>query len=89
MNQRISSFIFDSYDGPSYNINMKVTALLPDELVNEVQRLSQGKNITESLKIALNDWIKIQQLRILNSKVKNSPLVFEYTADQIRSANRR
>ena len=68
---------------------MKVTALLPDELVNEVQELSRGKNITESLKIALNDWIKIQHLRSLNLEIKNNPISFEYSAEELRTKNQQ
>jgi len=68
---------------------MKVTALLPDHLIEEVKRLSHGKNITESLKIALNDWIKIRRLKQLNLHIQDNPLDFEYSADQIRSVNRQ
>ena len=67
---------------------MKVTALLADDLISEVQKLSQGKNITDSVKIALNDWVKIQHLKKLNAKVKNNPISFAYSANQIRSINR-
>lgn len=42
---------------------MKVTALIPDELVQEVRELTQGKNITESLTIALNQWVHNQKLK--------------------------
>lgn len=35
---------------------MKVTALIPDELIEKVKAKSGGKNITESLIIALNEW---------------------------------
>ncbi len=44
---------------------MKVTALINDDLVNNVVKLSNGKNITESLLIALEDYVyrkKIEQL---------------------------
>ncbi len=53
--------IFALYDRLSYNLMMKVTALIPDELVNEVKYLTQGKNITESLTIALNEWVENQK----------------------------
>jgi hypothetical protein len=67
---------------------MKVTAILPDKLVSDVQQLSHGKNITESLKIALDEWIKIQNLKKLNKLIKNQPLKFKYTAGQLRDSNR-
>lgn len=37
-----------------YLMKVKVTALIPDELVDEVNAQAQGKNLTESLVIALN-----------------------------------
>ena len=67
---------------------MKVTAILPDDLIDEVKSLSHGKNITDSLKIALNEWVKIQSLKKLNNEVVSNPLIFEYTAEEIRSINR-
>ena len=42
---------------------MKVTALIPDDLVNEVKEVASGKNLTESLIIALRDWLNIQKLK--------------------------
>jgi hypothetical protein len=42
---------------------MKVTALIPDELVEEVKHLTQGKNITDSLTIALNEWVESQKTK--------------------------
>lgn len=42
---------------------MKVTALIPDELVEEVKHLTQGKNITDSLIIALNEWVESQKTK--------------------------
>ena len=42
---------------------MKVTALLPEDMINDVKKFSRGKNITESLQIALSDYIQRQKLR--------------------------
>jgi len=42
---------------------VKVTALIPDELVEEVKHLTQGKNITDSLIIALNEWVESQKTK--------------------------
>jgi hypothetical protein len=67
---------------------MKVTAILPDKLMSEIQQLSHGKNITESLKIALDEWIKIQNLKKLNKKIKNQPLKFDHSAEELRNINR-
>ncbi len=40
---------------------MKVTALIPDDIIKEVKDLSGGKNITESLIIALNECISLKR----------------------------
>ncbi|HPH46078.1 MAG TPA: DUF2191 domain-containing protein [Chryseolinea sp.] len=69
---------------------MKITALLPDEIVNEVKKLSGGKNITESILIALQDYIAHQKIRKSIQKVKDKPLQFrdDFTAEKVRSLNR-
>lgn len=69
---------------------MKVTALLPDDIVQEVKKLSGGKNITESILIALQDYIARQKIRKSIQKVKEKPLQFKdgFTAEKIRSLNR-
>ena len=70
---------------------MKVTALIPDDLVSEVRELTAGKNITESLIIALKEWIALQKIRQTCDRVKARPLTFRdnFNADQVRALNRR
>ena len=41
---------------------MKVTALIPDELIEEVKKLTGGSTITESIIIALEDFASRQRL---------------------------
>jgi hypothetical protein len=69
---------------------MKVTALLPDDIIQEVQKLSGGKNITESLLIALRDYIGRQRIRKAMQKVKEKPLSFRegFSAEKVRTLNR-
>jgi hypothetical protein len=69
---------------------MKVTAILPDDLINKIKHYSKGKNITESLIIALKDWIALQKIKELNKKIKKEPLKFkkDFSADKVRSINR-
>jgi hypothetical protein len=83
------------YDGISYlskliHEAMKVTALLPDDIIQEVKKLSGGKNITESILIALQDYIARQKIRKSIQKVKEKPLQFKdgFTAEKVRSLNR-
>ncbi|MDY6932950.1 MAG: DUF2191 domain-containing protein [Spirochaetota bacterium] len=68
---------------------MKVTALLPDKLIEDVKNYSKGKNITESLKIALEEWLSLQKLKELHCKIEKSPLKLDKTIYQkIRDINR-
>jgi hypothetical protein len=70
---------------------MKVTALIPDSLISEVKSLSHGKNITESLIKALNEWVALQKIKSLNTKIKNKPLKFVDGFDglSLRELNRK
>lgn len=80
---------FDAYDDLSYYEGMKVTAIIPDGLVNEVKYYSKGKNITDSMIIALKEWLSLKHLTDLNSQVLAQPLEFEANASSIREANRQ
>jgi hypothetical protein len=70
---------------------MKVTALLPDEMVEEVRKRSGAHNITESLKIALGEWLALQRIRDLNKITRKKPLQFQpgFSAAKARALNRR
>lgn len=81
----------DKYDGVYDDSVMKVTALIPDELVQDVKALSHGKNITEALVIALCEWRAAKQLQAMNRRVQSRPLQFrkDFSAEKIRKLNRR
>lgn len=68
-----------------------MTALLPDELVREVQEYTGGETITESLNLALGEWVRLAKLRRLNEKLNRRPLQFrtDFTAAQVRALNRK
>jgi hypothetical protein len=70
---------------------MKVTALIPDEIINDVKDLTHGKNITESLILALTEWVRMKKLKKLKDKIKATPLSFqtEFSADSVRALNRK
>lgn len=55
---------------------MRVTALIPDDLVADVQQLTQGKNITDALIKALSDWVALQRIKSLNEQISRNPLQF-------------
>ncbi len=69
---------------------MKVTALIDDKLVEEVRRISGGKNITESLVIALKFYISNQKVYQVMDELDKEPLQFneDYTAYKARKINR-
>ena len=70
---------------------MKITALVPEELIEDVKKYSGGRNITESLIIALSDYINRQRIKKSIQKIKKSPLEFinEFSAEHVRKQNRQ
>ena len=70
---------------------MKVTALIPDELVHEIKQYSGAKNITESFIIALNEWLALKKVKELNLQIQKQPLRFSlgFSSSRIREINRK
>lgn len=87
--ESVKIYDISSYICIKYKV-MKVTALLPDEIVEEVKKHSGGKNITESILIALQDYIARQRIKKVVQKVKEKPLMFQegFTAEKVRAQNR-
>ena len=69
---------------------MKVTALIPDEIIKETMKLTGGKNITESVIIALREYIASKKINYLIDEVEKEPFQFreDFTAYGIRKVNR-
>jgi hypothetical protein len=69
---------------------MKVTAIIPDALVTDVQRLARRKNLTESIVFALREWADLQRIRELNRKVEERPMQFRegFSVASTRKLNR-
>ncbi len=70
---------------------MKVTALIPDDLMREVRQISKGENTTQAIIIALSEWISVRKLRTLTQSIKKDPLKFcpGFSASKVRESNRR
>ncbi|MCP4314075.1 MAG: DUF2191 domain-containing protein [Bacteroidetes bacterium] len=70
---------------------MKVTAIIPDEIINDVRKYTEGKNITDSLIKALNDWLYAKRIENLNDRLSKNPVQFQdgFSAEQIRNLNNR
>ena len=69
---------------------MKVTAIIPDKLVDEVKELTQRQNITQSLITALQEWVDLRHIKELNRSIAQEPLEFQldFAARSIRELNR-
>ena len=71
---------FRKYDNLSYicrikNTIMKVTALINDELIEEVKAISGGKNITESLVTALKYYVYQNKIGYVIDEIEKEPMV--------------
>ena len=66
---------------------MKVTAIIPDDIINDVQEYTAGKNITDSLIKALSDWLYTKRIQKLNREVRKKPLRFAdgFSAETLRN----
>ena len=70
---------------------MKVTALIPDELIADIRQISGEKTLTDALILALGEWTALEKIKELNKKIAAQPLQFHegYSAESIRKLNRR
>lgn len=70
---------------------MKVTALIPDNIIDEVKQFAGGKNLTESLIVALEEWISLKKVKKLNSEIEHKPFEFSdnFSAYKVRVINRK
>jgi hypothetical protein len=66
---------------------MKVTAIIPDEIIDDVKKYTGGKNITESLIKALNDYLYRQRISHLSNELQQNPVRFrdDFAADENRN----
>lgn len=55
---------------------MKLTAIIPDDLLAQVEALALGSTKTESVITALREWVSIKQLSQISQKVRQKPLKF-------------
>jgi Lhr-like helicase len=66
---------------------MKVTAIIADELVNDVKAYTRSSTVTEAITIALKDWLDIHNIKELNKKIAKKPIYIN-NGQQIRKINR-
>jgi Lhr-like helicase len=66
---------------------MKVTAIIADDLVNNVKAHTRSSTVTEAITIALKDWLDIHNIKELNKKISQNPISVN-NGQQIREINR-
>ena len=66
---------------------MKVTAIIDDELVNNVKVYTRSSTVTEAITIALKDWLDIYNLKEMNKNIMESPIFID-NGQHIRETNR-
>jgi Lhr-like helicase len=66
---------------------MKVTAIIADDLVNNVKAYTRSSTVTEAITIALKDWLDIHNIKELNKQISQSPIYIN-NGQQIREINR-
>lgn len=66
---------------------MKVTAIIADDLINDVKAYTRSSTITEAITVALKDWVNIYNIKELNKKITQHPIHIK-NGQQIRKKNR-
>ncbi|WP_113925821.1 DUF2191 domain-containing protein [Cognataquiflexum aquatile] len=66
---------------------MKVTVILPNELIKEALEYTKAETITEALKMVLKGYISSQKLKNLSLSILQEPLEFNYSAKELRKKN--
>jgi len=66
---------------------MKVTAIIADDLVNNVKAYTRSSTVTEAITIALKDWLDIHNIKELNKHIAQNPLYID-NGRRIREVNR-
>jgi hypothetical protein len=67
---------------------MKVTAIIDDKMIEEAMKYSNASTITDALKVALKEFIRMRKLKDLGQMVKSNPMRFSHSAEEIRNINR-
>ena len=66
---------------------MKVTAIIADRLINDVKAYCRSSTITEAITVALKDWLELYNIKELNKKISQNPIIIT-NGNQVRELNR-
>jgi len=60
-------------------------------LIKDIKQYAGGKNLTESLVTALQEWLSLKKIKALNDEIKKNPLEFcdAFSPESIRELNRK
>lgn len=67
---------------------MKVTAIIDDKIIEDALKYSHASTITDALKVALKEYINVQKIKELGQSLKDNPMLFSHSAEEIRNINR-
>ena len=67
---------------------MKVTAIIADDLVNNVMAYTRSRTVTGAITIALKDWLDVYNIKELNKEVASNPILIK-NGQKIRKINRQ
>ena len=67
---------------------MKVTAIISDDLIQNVRTYTGSRTITGAITIALKDWLDIYHIKELNNEIAKSPISIK-NRRKIRRINRK
>ena len=66
---------------------MEITTTLADDLLDNVKQYTHSASVTEAITLALQDWIHIYEIRELNKKIAQKPVLIK-DMQKIREINR-
>jgi hypothetical protein len=77
--------------GASYALGMKLTALVADELLDEVKLRAGFATTTECVVFALQEWVAAKRLSEVASELRRKPLRFVdgFSGARARKQSRR
>ncbi len=66
---------------------MKVTIELEQDLIENIKKLTGEQTQAEAVQNALQEWLRIQELRHLRQMIEEQPFEFHHSAQKLRSMN--
>ena len=69
---------------------MKITANIPNDLIQNVKKIAKVPTLTEAMILALSEWVALNGLKEKNQELRRSPLKLEgLDSNHLRELNRK